>query len=201
MDRIIPKTKLVILASGRGSNFKAIAEAIDRGTLPHSVIAGLISNRKDAPVLHLAKQNNIPHFLIESSQYVVNGSFNRIGYEEQLLDVLNSLKPDLICLAGYLLLLGSAIIKHYPNRIINIHPSLLPAFKGLHAQAQAIRAGVSTTGCTVHWVTDALDAGPIILQKSVPILPNDTEESLSLRMLPIEHQTYIEALNLILTKP
>ncbi len=109
-----------------------------------------------------------------------------------------SLKPDLICLAGYMLVLGKKIVEAFPRKIINIHPSLLPKFRGLHAQKQALESGDKITGCTVHWVTEGLDEGLAILQAEVPILSGDNEESLSLRMLPIEHQTYISALKLIL---
>jgi phosphoribosylglycinamide formyltransferase-1 len=186
--------RLVVLASGRGSNFAAIADAINSGKLPHAQIVGVISNKKEAPVVGLAQSRGIPCAVLESNAFRKEGRFDRSSYEKELLKILRSLNPDLICLAGYLLLLGPDIIQSYPKQIINIHPSLLPLFKGLHAQRQAILDGAKETGCTVHFVTEGLDEGPIILQKRISIFENDSEESLSSRLLPLEHETYIEAL-------
>jgi len=186
--------RLVVLASGRGSNFAAIADAINSGQIPRAEIVGLISNKKEAPVVELAQSRKIPCAVLESNAFRKEGRFDRSSYEKELLKILRSLNPDLICLAGYLLLLGPDIIQSYPKQIINIHPSLLPLFKGLHAQRQAILDGAKETGCTVHFVTEGLDEGPIILQKRISIFENDSEESLSSRLLPLEHETYIEAL-------
>ncbi|NBX69170.1 MAG: phosphoribosylglycinamide formyltransferase [Proteobacteria bacterium] len=192
------KKRVLVLASGRGSNFCAIADAISLGIIPNASIVGVISNKPEAKVLEHAKDRNISGFVIESNQYRKHGKLDRNAYEEKLLNLMLSLKPDLICLAGYMLVLGKKIVEAFPKKIINIHPSLLPKFRGLHAQKQALESGDKITGCTVHWVTEGLDEGLAILQAEVPILSGDNEESLSLRMLPIEHQTYISALKLIL---
>jgi len=188
------KSKIVILASGRGSNFEAIAHAVQNGSLKHLEIAGLISNKSDAAVLTKARTLNIPSFLIEYKKFKRAGSFLKDEYENELLSLLVELSPNWICLAGYLLMLGPRIVRSFPNRIINIHPSLLPHFKGLHAQRQALEAGVTETGCTVHFVTEELDDGPIIVQKSILISDHETEESLKAKLLPLEHEAYIEAL-------
>lgn len=188
------KKRIVVLASGRGSNFEAIANAIQQGPLSHLEVVSLISNRLEAKALQTAKDFGIPTFVLESKKYKKAGMFLRTEYEKELKQLLLYLNPDWICLAGYLLLLGREIVDEFPGKILNIHPSLLPQFKGLNAQRQALQAGESKTGCTVHLVTADLDAGPIILQKTVPILPYDTEESLSQRLLPIEHEAYVEAL-------
>lgn len=192
------KKRVLVLASGRGSNFCAIADAISLGIISNASIVGVISNKTEATVLEHAKDRNISGFVIESNQYRKHGKLDRNAYEEKLLNLMLSLKPDLICLAGYMLVLGKKIVEAFPKKIINIHPSLLPKFRGLHAQKQALESGDKITGCTVHWVTEGLDEGLAILQAEVPILSGDNEESLSLRMLPIEHQTYISALKLIL---
>jgi phosphoribosylglycinamide formyltransferase-1 len=192
MERI--KSKIIIIASGRGSNFEAIAKAVQTGVLNHIEICCLISNRSDARALEIAKNFLIPFHVLESKQYRMDGSFQREAYEKDLKTLIESYNPDWICLAGYLLLLGSQIINQFSGRIINIHPSLLPQFKGLNAQKQALEAGVTETGCTVHFVTEELDAGPVILQKKLTVLASDTEESLSRRLLPLEHQAYVEAL-------
>ncbi len=192
------KNRIVVLSSGRGSNFCAIADGITQGKIPNAEIVGLISNRSDALALSHAKLRAISYHVIESKLYRANNKFDRPTYEKPLLSLLLSLKPDLILLAGYMLVLGKEIIQTFPKKIINIHPSLLPKFRGLHAQKQALENGEKETGCTVHWVTEGLDEGPTILQARVPILPNDTEESLSLRLLPLEHETYVSALKLIL---
>lgn len=191
MDRL---KKIVVLASGRGSNFEAIAQAVNSGSLKQIEICGLISNRANAKALEVARAFKIPSFTLESKQYKDSGVFNRQAYEFDLGNLISSLDPDWICLAGYLLLLGPEIIKRFSGQIINIHPSLLPRFKGLRAQEQALKAGATETGCSVHFVTEELDAGPIIIQKRIAILPSDTEESLSARLLPLEHQAYVEAL-------
>lgn len=192
--------KLVILASGRGSNFRAISEAVKSGIIPNTEIVGLITNKKEAPVINIAKERGIPYYLIESKAFYQEGQLKRELYETHLLKLLEDLSPDYICLAGYMLLLGKKIIEAWPNRIVNIHPSLLPAFKGLKAQEQALKAGVQWTGCTVHFVTEELDDGPIIIQEALKIESNDTFESLSERLLPVEHKTYVEAIRKIVTQ-
>jgi phosphoribosylglycinamide formyltransferase-1 len=193
------KHRIVVLASGRGSNFCAIADAIAQGHLLSAEIVGLISNKAKSPALAEAKSREIPTYLVESASYRKDGSFDRTQYEKELLTLLIKLRPDLILLAGYMLVLGKEIIKSFSQKIINIHPSLLPKFRGLHAQKQALDSGEQETGCTVHWVNDDLDGGETILQAKTPIFAGDTEESLSRRLLPIEHKTYIAALKIVLT--
>lgn len=184
------KEKVVVLASGRGSNFQAIAEAIDTGKLSHLTLTALIASKPSAGALTIAQQKNIPSFTLCLQE-------NRAQYETELKNLLLNLQPRWICLAGFLLVLGKPIVQTFPNQIINIHPSLLPKYKGLRAQKQALEAGETETGCTVHFVTEELDSGGIILQKRLPILPDDTEQSLSARLLPLEHETYVEALLLL----
>lgn len=189
------KTKrLVILASGRGSNFEAICRALKSGEIHDAQIVGLIGNKKNSGAFEVAKRYAVPAFLVESAGRA------KEAYEAELLSTLRKLKPDLVCLAGYMKLLGSALIREYEGRMINIHPSLLPAFPGLAAQRQALEAGVKRTGCTVHWVTEEMDSGPIIEQASLEVLPADTVESLSERLLKLEHVTYVRALKKILAK-
>jgi phosphoribosylglycinamide formyltransferase-1 len=171
---------------------------VTRGDLPQAEIVALISNKAKAQVLEEAKNRLIPTHIVESALYKKAGTFDRANYEKKLLSLIVELKPDLILLAGYMLVLGKEIIQTFPKKIINIHPSLLPKFRGLHAQKQALETGEKQTGCTVHWVTEEIDEGEPILQANIAIFPEDTEESLSLRLLPIEHQTYISALKLVL---
>lgn len=180
----------VVMASGRGSNFKAIAEAIENNILPNLKISALICNCPQAKAIEIAQNNSIPVHILDSKP-------SRQEFEKNLLNLLLEIKPDWILLAGFMLILKPEIIRNFPRRIINIHPSLLPKFRGTHAQRQALEAGEKLTGCTVHFVTEELDAGPVILQNSLEITPSDTEESLTAKLLPLEHQTYIEALKLI----
>jgi phosphoribosylglycinamide formyltransferase-1 len=187
------KKRIVVLASGRGSNFCALADAIQKKQIPNAQIIALISNRKEAPALLEANSRNVPQHIIASKDYRTAKGFDRDSYEAKLLETLLELKPDLILLAGYMLVLGKKIVEAFPRKIINIHPSLLPKFRGLQAQKQALESGDSITGCTVHWVTERLDEGETILQNPCPILPGDTVETLSQRLLPLEHKTYIAA--------
>jgi phosphoribosylglycinamide formyltransferase 1 len=183
-----PKTRLAILASGRGSNFSAIHAAVRQNQIPHAQIVGLVCNKTGAPVLSLAQQFGIPSVLIESK------GRPPADYERMLLTELHRLAPDLVCLAGYMKILGDGIISAFENRILNIHPSLLPQFRGLNAQKQALVSGATETGCTVHWVTRNLDDGPIVAQAKLAIQPGDTETTLTERLLRLEHQTYVRAL-------
>ena len=188
---VLPGKKLGILLSGRGSNFEAIADSVRAGRLP-AEIAVVISNRADAPGLESARRHGLNARLIPSKGRV---------REEHDLEVIAALKEahvDLVCLAGYMRLLSPEFIRTFPNRILNIHPSLLPAFPGLEAQRQALEHGVKVSGCTVHFVDEHLDHGPIILQKTVPVLEGDDEQSLSARILEQEHIAYTEALRLLL---
>jgi phosphoribosylglycinamide formyltransferase 1 len=184
--------KIGILLSGRGSNFLAIADSIQVGRLP-AEIGIVISNRADAPGLEAARQRGLNARLIPSKGRV------REEHDAEVVAALKEAKVDLVCLAGYLRLLSPAFVQAFHNRILNIHPSLLPAFPGLDAQKQALEYGAKITGCTVHLVDEHLDHGPIILQKSVPVLDNDDEHALSARILEQEHIAYTEAIRLLLS--
>ena len=191
MEKII--TKILVLASGRGSNFRALCEAVRSNEIPNARIVGLITNNKEAPALDIAETFKIPSAVIDSDRYRIDKKLDRAAYEKDLLITAERFSPDLVCLAGYMLLIGPELTRRYRLRMVNIHPSLLPQFKGLRAQKQALEAGATTTGCTVHLVTEELDGGPILLQKSIVILAEDTEDTLSARLLPIEHAAYVEA--------
>ena len=184
--------KLGILLSGRGSNFEAIADSIQAGNL-QAEIAIVISNRADAPGLESAKRRGLNAVLIPSKGRV------REEHDAEVVAALTHAQVDLICLAGYMRLLSPDFIRAFPNRIINIHPSLLPAFPGMDAQKQALEYGVKVTGCTVHFVDEHLDHGAIILQKTVPVLDGDDVHSLSARILEQEHTAYSEAIALLLS--
>ncbi len=180
-----------ILLSGRGSNFVAIADAIDAGRVPGARISVVISNRAEAPGVEIARQRGLNAVVIPSK--------GRIR-EEHDADVVNALKAanvDLVCMAGYMRLISPWFVRQFPNQIINIHPSLLPAFPGLDAQAQAYEYGVKVTGCTVHFVDEDLDHGAIILQKAVPVLEGDDEHTLAERILEQEHIAYSEAIRIV----
>jgi phosphoribosylglycinamide formyltransferase 1 len=186
------KAKLGILLSGRGSNFLAIADSIDAGRIPNAEIAIVISNKEDAPGLAAAKKRGLDAHVIPSK------GKTREQHDADMIKALREKNVDLICLAGYMRLLSPEFIRAFPHKILNIHPSLLPAFPGLDAQKQAIEYGVKVSGCTVHFVDEALDHGPIILQKTVPVLPEDDEHTLSERILKEEHKAYSEAIGLVL---
>ena len=179
-----------ILISGRGSNFRALSDAIEEGRIP-ARISLVLSNRAAAAGLELARERNYPTVCIPSK------GLGRDAYSRLLARELKSAQVDLVCLAGFMRILGPELVKQYPLRILNIHPSLLPAFRGLHAQRQALEWGAKVTGCTVHFVDEELDHGAVILQHPVPVEDGDTEESLSSRVLVHEHQIYPEALKLI----
>jgi len=182
--------RLGILISGRGSNFEAIANSIARRKLD-AEIAIVISNRASAPGLDIARDRGIPLRVIPSA------GLEREAYDKLLIEELRTHEVDLVCLAGFMRLLSANVIRAFPNRVLNIHPSLLPAFAGLDAQRQALEYGVRITGCTVHFVDEFLDAGPIIVQAAVPVLENDTVDSLSARILTQEHLIYSKAIGYI----
>jgi phosphoribosylglycinamide formyltransferase 1 len=182
-----PLKKLGILLSGRGSNFEAIADSIQAGRLPAEV-AVVISNRADAPGLESAKRRGLKAVLISSKGRI------REEHDREVIAALREAQVDLICLAGYMRLLSPEFVQAFPNRILNIHPSLLPNFPGLDAQRQAIEGGAKVSGCTVHFVDEHLDHGPIILQRTVPVLEGDDKHSLAARILEQEHIAYTEAL-------
>jgi len=183
--------RLGILISGRGSNFEAIAKNVAAGAIP-AEIAVVISNRPEARGLEIARQRGLNAVCIPSK------GLDREIYDRMLLEELDKHGVDLVCLAGFMRLLSAAFVRHYPNRILNIHPSLLPAFPGLDAQHQALEHGVKISGCSVHFVDEHLDAGPIILQTTVPVLDEDTVEALSERILKEEHRIYSEAIRIVL---
>jgi phosphoribosylglycinamide formyltransferase-1 len=183
---------LGILLSGRGSNFVAIADSIDAGRIPDARIAVVISNKSDAAGIATARQRGLSAVVIASKGR---------PREEHDRDVVAALKEngvDLICLAGYMRLLSPWFVQQFPQRILNIHPSLLPAFAGLEAQEQAVAYGVKVSGCTVHFVDEELDHGAIIVQKTVPVLDSDDEHALAARILEQEHLAYTEAINIVL---
>jgi phosphoribosylglycinamide formyltransferase-1 len=184
--------RLGILLSGRGSNFLAIAEAIAEKRLD-AEIAVVISNRADAPGLTAARERGIPAVLLPSK------GLDREIYDRQLIAELRARKVDLICLAGYMRILSGYFIREFPLRILNIHPSLLPAFPGLDAQHQALLHGVKLAGCTVHFVDEGLDSGPIVAQAAVPVLDPDDADSLATRILREEHRLYSQAIALVLS--
>lgn len=180
-----------ILISGRGSNMLAIIKAVENGEIPNAKVSVVISDKPNAAGIEKAKSCGIETLIIERK------GLNREEHDEKILTELRKRKVEVVCLAGYMRLLSKKFIEAYPNRIVNIHPSLLPAFPGLDAQKQAIEYGVKVSGCTVHFVDEKLDHGPIILQKAVEVKDDDTPESLSARILEQEHKIYVEALKLI----
>jgi len=186
--------RLGILISGRGSNFEAIADSVAGGTLGSlgAEIAVVISNRADARGLETAVARGLNAVCLPSK------GLDREVYDRTLAAELHRHGVDLVCLAGFMRLLSAGFIREFPNRILNIHPSLLPAFPGLDAQHQALAHGVKITGCTVHFVDEDLDAGPIVIQAAVPVRDDDTEETLAARILTQEHRIYAEAIGIVI---
>jgi phosphoribosylglycinamide formyltransferase-1 len=184
--------RIGVLLSGRGSNFEALADGVAAGRIPNAEIAVVISNRDGAPGIEKAKQRKILTRVIPSK------GLEREAYDRQVVAVLREQKIDLVCLAGYMRLLSPFFVASFPNRILNIHPSLLPSFPGLESQRQALEYGVKFAGCTVHFVDENLDAGPIVLQATVRVLDDDTEATLSARILAEEHRIYSEAVRIVL---
>lgn len=181
-----------ILLSGRGSNFVAIADSVDDGRIPDARISVVISNRADAPGIEIARQRGLNALVIPSKGRV------REEHDAEVARALNENAVDLVCLAGYMRLLSSAFIQQFRQRILNIHPSLLPAFPGLDAQKQAFDYGVKISGCTVHFVDEHLDHGPILVQKAVPVLDGDDDHALAARILEQEHIAYSEGIRIVL---
>ena len=186
------KKRIGVLLSGRGSNFEALADSVKSGRIPNAEIAIVVSNRLGAPGIEKAQARGIPAKVIPSK------GLEREVYDRQVAAALAEAKVDLVCLAGYMRLLSPFFIASFPSRILNIHPSLLPAFPGLEAQRQALEHGVKFAGCTVHFVDESLDAGPIVLQAGVAVRDDDTEETLSERILREEHRIYSEAVRIVL---
>ncbi|MBZ5585117.1 MAG: phosphoribosylglycinamide formyltransferase [Acidobacteriia bacterium] len=185
-------TRIGILISGRGSNFEAIADNISAGTID-AEIAVVISNRGEARGLEVARGRGLRAVCIPSK------GLDRQIYDRMVVEELRQCGVEVVCLAGFMRLLSAEFIREFPNRILNIHPSLLPAFPGLDAQHQALEHGVKISGCTVHFVDENLDAGPILIQATVPVLDEDTAETLSSRILKEEHRIYSEALRLVIS--
>lgn len=183
---------LGILLSGRGSNFLALADSVDAGRLPGARIAVVISNRPDAPGIEVARARGLNAVVLPSK------GLPREEHDRRVAAALNDAKVDLICLAGYMRLLSPWFIQQFQHRILNIHPSLLPAFPGLDAQKQAFDYGVKVSGCTVHFVDEHLDHGAIIVQRTVPVLDTDDDHTLAARILEQEHQAYTEAVRIVL---
>ena len=184
---------LGILLSGRGSNFEAIAANVSAGRIPDAQIVVVISNKPDAGGLETARRLGLTTLVIPSK------GKEREAHDHEVVAALNKHKVDLVCLAGYMRLLSPWLVQQFPHRILNIHPSLLPAFPGLEAQEQAYAYGVRVAGCTVHFVDEELDHGAIIVQKAIPVLDSDDEHTLSARILEQEHIAYSEAINIVLS--
>lgn len=186
--------RLAVLLSGRGSNFEAIAAAAAAGRIPDAEIVAVVSDVPTAPGLARARQRGLPGFAVDRRQFP-----SRRGHEEAILAILDSARPDLVCLAGYMRLLSPELVNSLGGRILNIHPSLLPKFPGLDPQRRALEAGEAVSGCTVHFVDAGTDSGPVVLRKTVAIVPGDTEGTLSARILEQEHLAYPEAIARVLS--
>jgi phosphoribosylglycinamide formyltransferase 1 len=184
--------RIGVLLSGRGSNFEALADSISAGRIPNAEIAIVVSNREGAPGIDHARTRGLATRVIPSK------GLEREPYDRQVVAALHEAHVDLVCLAGYMRLLSPYFVAAFPQRILNIHPSLLPSFPGLESQKQALDYGVKFAGCTVHFVDENLDAGPIVLQAVVPVEDNDTEDTLSARILKEEHRIYSEAARIVL---
>lgn len=181
------KKRILVFASGRGSNAEALHEAMEKGDIKGDLV-GVICDHGEARVLARAEKWQVPTVVIERK-----ACRDIAEYHKKILSAAVSFRPDLICLAGYMRLCDESLVKAFPHRIMNIHPALLPSFRGLHAQRQAVEAGVKVSGCTVHFVDVGLDDGPIITQVAVPVYDDDTEETLSERILEKEHRAYVAA--------
>ncbi len=187
------KQRIGVLLSGRGSNFEALAESVAAGRIPNAEIALVVSNREGAAGIERAKARGIETRVIPSK------GLQREDHDRQVVAALQEKGVELVCLAGYMRLLSPLFVRAFPGKILNVHPSLLPAFPGLEAQRQALEHGAKVTGCTVHFVDENLDAGPIVLQATVNIRDDDTAESLSERILREEHRLYSEAVKIVLS--
>lgn len=191
-DRRDSRYRLGVLLSGRGSNFLAICDAIADGRIADATIVAVISDVADAPGLNRAVERGLPAFPIP------RGGLTRSEHEARIEKILDSAGVELVCLAGYMRILSADFVARWRGRILNIHPALLPRFPGLHVQRRALEAGEKESGCTVHFVDEGTDTGPVVLQRRVPIHPGDTEETLSARILAEEHRAYPEAIARVL---
>jgi phosphoribosylglycinamide formyltransferase 1 len=186
------KKRIGVLLSGRGSNFVALADSVSASRIPNAEIALVVSNREGAPGIEKARERGLATRVIPSK------GLERETYDRQVVAALREVQVDLVCLAGYMRLLSPYFVTAFPQRILNIHPSLLPSFPGLESQKQALEYGVKFAGCTVHFVDENLDAGPIVLQAVAPVEDDDNEDSLSARILKEEHRIYSEAVKIVL---
>jgi phosphoribosylglycinamide formyltransferase 1 len=186
------KKRIGVLLSGRGSNFEALADSIEAGRLPNAEIAMVLSHREGAPGIDKARARGI------AAQVIPSKGLEREAYDKLVVAALQEKKVNLVCLAGYMRLLSPHFVAAFPHRILNIHPSLLPSFPGLEAQRQALEHGAKFSGCTVHFVDENLDAGPIVMQACVQIADSDTPETLADRILQQEHRIYTEAVRIVL---
>jgi phosphoribosylglycinamide formyltransferase-1 len=189
-----PSARVAVLLSGRGSNYRALQEAAEEGWLPAEIVA-VVSNEPEAAGLEIARAAGVPTHAIPH-----RGEPSRTTHEAKVIDVLEAAEAEWICLAGYMRLLSAAFVDRFRWRVLNIHPSLLPSFPGLDVHRQAIEHGVRVSGCTVHLVDGGLDSGPIVVQRTVPVLDDDTPETLAARILIEEHEAYPEALARLLTE-
>jgi formyltetrahydrofolate-dependent phosphoribosylglycinamide formyltransferase len=189
------RRRLAILLSGRGSNFEAIADAVDSGRIPDAQIVAVISDVAAARGLTRARERGLPSYLVDRERFE-----SRAAHEAEILRILDETRPELVCLAGYMRILSPEFVARWRGRLLNIHPSLLPKYRGLSPQKRALEAGEVETGCTVHLVDEGTDTGPTVLQRKVPIEPGDTEESLSARILVQEHEAYPEAITVLLSR-
>lgn len=192
--KIMQTQNIVILISGRGSNMEAIVKSWQQQMFPQNTkIAAVISNNADAAGLNFAKQHNIATEVLSHKKFAT-----RQEYDQSLIKIIDKYDPKLVVLAGFMRILSPEFVQHYQQRLVNIHPSLLPSLTGLHTHKRAIESGMKIHGCTVHFVTAELDAGPIIIQGAVPVLPTDNEDILAARVLKIEHKIYSKAIQLFL---
>lgn len=185
--------RLAVLLSGRGSNFEAIADAVEAGRIPDAEIVAVISDVPEARGLERARERGLPAFAVERERFP-----SRAEHETEISRILQDAGTDLVCLAGYMRILSPDFVRQWPGRILNIHPSLLPKYRGLSPQRRALEAGEIEAGCTVHVVDEGTDTGPVVLQKRVLVEPSDTEETLSARILEQEHEAYPEAIAKVL---
>jgi formyltetrahydrofolate-dependent phosphoribosylglycinamide formyltransferase len=190
-----PERRLAILLSGRGSNFEAIADAVESGRIPNAKIVAVISDVANARGLTRARERGLPSYAVERARFDSRGA-----HEAEVLRILDETRPELVCLAGYMRILSPEFVERWRGRLLNIHPSLLPKYRGLSPQKRALEAGDAETGCTVHLVDEGTDTGPTVLQKRVPIEPEDTEETLAARILEVEHAAYPEAVSMLLSR-
>jgi len=183
------KSRLAVLLSGRGSNFEAIANAVESGRIPNAEVVAVVSDVADARGLARARERALPAFAVDRNRFP-----SRAEHEAAILRILDEARPDLVCLAGYMRILSPHFVARWRSRILNIHPSLLPKYRGVSPQKRAIEAGERVSGCTVHVVDEGTDTGPVVLQREVRLEPGDSEESLSARILEQEHAAYPEAI-------